>query len=283
MGWKRNIGLVAIVLIATSLVAGLIVLVLMKFTGDDNIPDNSVVESTEPPQTIEPTPTPTPTEDPEQQIIIEQDRTLVFDNIIKGQVGVDSGVVELTKDQYASEVNGAAITRGVNLYEETDGFLVVNSDTFWAGPEAGSAYSYIDDTCIVAKEIVVDKEFDDWVKQSLSRFDKIWEHESEWKLPLQVLTIKETPRFADPEWSFSAGDNINYPSQITGIGYKDYTELGYEKSLMVFTYNNNSFYRCECFLKVSDNRFMYLMMNGNPINFDGYVTEFLNNSLVVFK
>lgn len=267
---------VVIVVVAAVALSGAIVYFATKNNPDNPTGLTYIVENS-PQPTVTPTPTSRP--DYEQEVIIDQDRTLKFDNIIKGTVGVNSGVATITVDDYAFAVDGMVVKKRVQKYEETEGFTCSNTDMLIVEDHASRVISTIDYAEMYVEEFYnTGTDYDSFIREECKFFPNLFDHEAEWKLPFKDYTTNDVPTDVK-DWCISEDRNF----QITGVGYMDFSSLGYEKAFVYQCYCTlNQSYSTVVYLKVSDNRFMLVRCDGNPINQIGYLTELIQNSLVVF-
>lgn len=270
---KKGIFVAVIVLVAATCVAGGVVLIANHFT--NNTPVDNIVDSSES-QSSEPTPTKAP--DVEQQVVIDQDRTLKFDNIVNSVIGKESGVAAITVEEYGNTVDGMVELRRVKRYDETEGFTCRNTEMFRIEGWASEVVSKIDGSVVRVEEIyLMDSTYDSYVSERLSGYSELMAHESEWQLPFKVYKTEDVP-VTLPSWTWRE-DNI---AQLTGIGHADFSELKYEDALFIMEYYNVGVHTCTCYLKVNDHRFLKITSDASPVNQIGYITELIQNCLVVF-
>lgn len=267
--------MMVIILMAAICVAAGVIIILNRVSGDNTL-SPEIVDNSEAPVT-----TPTPTQRPEQQqqVIIEQDRTLKFDNKINVAVGKESGIATITMEEYALNVDGAVELKLVKRYEETGGFVCRVDDMFRVEGYSSFVKSNIDNSTISIEEVYdVENTYDDYLDRLFEIYPNVRAHTDEWRLPFANYLYSDIPENI-PDWAISeSGESV-----IAGIGYLDFSELGYGGALMyIVYYPEHKVWGSVCYLKVNDHRFLKLKCDSDPVNMVGYITELIQNNMVVF-
>lgn len=268
---KRDTILIIIgVLLALGLVAG--VAFLIATSAERPTDDNEVVESSE---SVEPTARPS-VPDVEQEVVIEQDRTLKFDNINPVQSGIEVGVTELTFDEYVNNVDATASIYRVQAYEATEGFYV-KADSIFLHRGASSNIVTTDGFCniTIAEHYNGLGTYETLLSETLDEYG-LTEYQALFKMKMDYALTESTDD--DPEWSF-----LSNGSQLLGAEKFDVSRYGYQDCYLILRKLPIGGYVMTCFLKVSEDRcFKIVLADKTDEFFKDYIAELLSNGLVVF-